>query len=60
MRKMKVTYKQDGVVRARIMYFNGMYSVGGDLMAYNIQDNDIIKLEIILEASEEDTEDVTQ
>ena len=59
MKKIKITYNDYGTIRAKIIYFNGLYSLATDIMNAGIQEFQFIKSEVIMDASASETIDNT-
>jgi len=59
-KKIKVTYNEYGTVKAKILYINGWWNFANDLSALSIQADNIIKVEVLLEAEPENITDTTK
>jgi len=60
MYKVKITYSEYGIVKAKIINTAGFFNIGNDLSMNSITDSEVIKIERILEADENNIEDLTQ
>ena len=59
MKKIKVTYINSGIIRAKIIIFDDWFSIFNKAQNTGIYLNDILKVEIVIEAEESNTDDLT-
>ena len=57
--KVKVTYLDFGAIRAKIFCIFGWYNIANDLSTNGIQEQSVLKIEVIVDALEANTEDLT-
>ncbi len=59
MKKVAITYMQYGVVYKKILFITNLYTIANEIVAFNIQENEILKIEFILEAEDHNITDET-
>ena len=59
--KIKVTYLDYGIIKAKIYHINNWYDLYNSFNMFGIYDeNSILKIEKVLDSTEENTTDLTQ
>lgn len=60
MRKVKVTYQSGAAMYAKILSMDNWYNLISGLGSYGIFEGDVLKMEVVIEAPNENIEDLTQ
>ena len=60
MKRIKITYLDNGIVKSVIDYYNGLYDIQNVCLKHNVYDWNLISIEVVMTADENNTIDYTK